>query len=103
MAARGLYKRPNSEFWYYDYIDSTGKRVRESTKTTDREAAQRILDDKRGRVARGEVVLQRADRVTFDEARQDLVEQYEAKQSRDMQELTARLAHVSRYFTGKRL
>ena len=57
--ARGLYKRAGSPLWYMDYTDSSGRRIRESSKTADREVAQRILDDKRGRVARGEVLCSR--------------------------------------------
>ena len=100
---RGLYQRPGSEYYYLDYLDASGRRVRESSKTTDRAEAQRVLDDRRGRVARGETVLPRADRITFDEARQNLIEAYEAKRTRDMQELTARLAHVTRFFNSRRL
>jgi integrase len=104
MATRsGLYQRPGSDFWYLDYVTADGRRVRESSKTTDHAEAQRILDDKRGRVARGDVLLPRADRITFDEARQDLVDFYTANAKRDMQELLARLAHVTRFFAGKRL
>jgi integrase len=86
-----------------DYIDSTGKRVRESAKTADRETAQRILDDRRGRVARGEVVLPRADKVTFDEARQDLLDHYRAHQTRRVDALNYLLAHLDKFFAGKKL
>jgi integrase len=101
--ARGLYKRPNSEFWYIDYITADGKRVRESAKTADRALAQRMLDDKRGRVARGEQILPRVDKVLWNEAAQDFIAMHEARRSRDMQELLARLAHVNQFFVGWRL
>jgi integrase len=100
---RGLYRRNGSEFWYFDYLNAEGERVRESSKTTDRETAQRLLDDRRGRIARGEVVLPRIDRVTFDEARQDLLDHYKAHQTRDMRGLEAILAHLTKFFAGKRL
>jgi hypothetical protein len=60
--------------------------VRESTKTTDRDAAQRILDDKRGRIARGEVVLPRTEKVTYDDAKRDLRAYYETHKARDVAE-----------------
>ena len=69
---RGPYQRPDSELWWISYTDASGRRVRESTRTTDKEAAKRLLKDKEGRAARGEVMLSRVDRVTCDEARADL-------------------------------
>jgi len=39
------------------YIGSDGQRVRESTRTNDMEAAKRLLKDREGRAARGEVLL----------------------------------------------
>jgi len=56
---RELYQRDGSEYYYLDYIDANGRRVRESSKTTDREAAQRMLDDRRRCIARGQAVLPR--------------------------------------------
>ena len=103
MRTRGIYRHPRSPFWFLDYTDSNGKRIRESSKTTDRAEAQRILDDKRGRVARGEVLLPRADKITFDEASADMLAHYQANQKRDLQELQGRLAHLTEYFAGKRL
>jgi hypothetical protein len=47
--AQGLYKRSDSEVYWISYTNATGKRVRESTKTTDRDTAQRILDDNAAR------------------------------------------------------
>ncbi len=99
----GLYKRPDSEVFWISYIDVNGTRRRESTKTTDRETAKRILDDRRGRVARGEILLPRVDRVTYDEGRADLLTYYETHGTRDLAEAKARLAHLDTFFTGRKL
>jgi integrase len=77
--------------------------VRESTKTTDYDTAKRILDDKRGRMARGEIVLPRADKVTYNEARDDLKRYYETHKTRDIDEAEARLKHLDSFFSGRRL
>ena len=61
---RGLYQRPDSEVWWLSYTAADGRRVRESAKTTDWETAKRVLDDKLGRLARGEVLLPRVDKIT---------------------------------------
>jgi hypothetical protein len=53
----GLYQRPDSDVYWISYNGSDGRRVRESTRTTDKEAAKRLLKDREGRAARGEVLL----------------------------------------------
>ena len=42
---RGLYQRPDSEVWWRSYTTADGRRVRESSRTTERETAKRILKD----------------------------------------------------------
>jgi len=44
----GLYQRPDSEVYWISYNGSDGRRVRESTRTTDKEAAKRLLKDREG-------------------------------------------------------
>jgi integrase len=85
------------------YRTADGRRVRESSKTTDREIAKRILEDKRGRLARGETLLPRVDRITYNEARDDLRTYYETHATRDLAEADARLKHLDRFFAGRRL
>src|SRR4030095_9166904 len=99
----GLYKRPDSETFWLSYTDVNGKRVRESSKTTDRETAKNMLKDREGRVARGEVLLPRADRVTYSEARADVLAHYETHGSRNVSEAKARLAHLDQFFNGWKL
>jgi integrase len=96
----GLYRRPDSETYWISYTDNKGKRVRESAGTTDKDEATRVLRDKQGRIARGENVLRRADRVMYGEIRNDLVTYYEVFGKRDMVEALGRLAHLDPYFTG---
>jgi len=99
----GLYQRPDSDLFWISYLDTSGRRVRESTKSTDLETAQRILDDKKGRLARGEELLPRVDKVTYEEAREDLLTYYRVHGTRDVAEAEGRLAHLDPYFTGTRI
>lgn len=101
--AQGLYQRPDSQVWWMSYTTVDGRRVRESAKTTDYDTAKRILDDKRGKIARGEVVLPRLDKIMYDEARVDLRTHYETHKTRDLDEADARLTHLDAFFTGRRL
>src|SRR5437867_8435532 len=100
---RGLYQRPDSEVWWISYTTVGGKRVRESTGTTVYDDAKRVLDDKRGRLARGEAVLPRLDKVTYDEAKKDLRAYYETHRTRDLHEADARRERLDVFFTGRRL
>jgi len=94
-----LYRRKGSGNWYLKYYVA-GRPVRESTGTDKRTVAAKILADREGRAARGEVVMPRADKVRFDEAMADLTQYYEAHGSRDMKEYSYRVAHLERFFRG---
>lgn len=39
-----LYRRNDGGHWHADYVDSSGKRIRRSTKTANKQAAQKLLD-----------------------------------------------------------
>src|SRR5215470_10181653 len=95
-----LYKR--GTIWWIKYY-ANGRPVRESTGTDKEKEAERILKQKEGRVAAGLPVLPRVDRITYDEAKQDLLQYYAASGSRDLTEAGFRLSHLDRVFGGWRL
>src|SRR5262249_32006638 len=99
----GLYQRPDSDVYWISYISSDGRRLRESTRTNDKEAAKRLLKDREGRAARGEVLLPRVDRITYDEARTDLIKFYKTYETRDIGEAEARLKHLDAFFSKRPL
>jgi hypothetical protein len=99
---KGLYQRPDSGVFWASYQDASGRRVRESLKTNDRHTAERLLLDKLGRIARGEQLLPRADKIKYDELRGDLIVYYETRETRDLAEARARLKHLDRFFVGRR-
>ena len=41
--AQGLFKKPNSRYWYADFTDASGRRVKRSTGTVDRKDAAALL------------------------------------------------------------
>ena len=67
--APGLFKR-GAIWWTKVYVN--GRPVRESTGCRQWEAAKRLLDQRRGRIAAGESMLPRMDRILYDEAAADL-------------------------------
>jgi integrase len=88
-------------WWCKYYVN--GRAVRESTRTKKETEAKRFLDGRRGRVAEGQPVLPRADRVRYEEAAQDLRAHYRTTGRRNLEEAEGRLAHLDRFFRGRRL
>jgi integrase len=96
----GLYKR-GKIFWAKFYIN--GVPMRESTGATTHAEAKRFRDARVGKVALGEPILRRADRIAWDEAAQDLRVFYATTGKRDLAEAETRLRHLAKFFAGRRL
>lgn len=79
--------------------ESTG--VAADTKTAP-EGARRFLKGREGRVATGQPILPRADRIRYDEVAADLRQHYEATRSRDLDEADHRLEYLKTFFAGRR-
>lgn len=94
----GLYRRPDSAIWWMSYQDALGRRVRMSTGTSDKGAAQSFLDDRRGRVVQGEPVVTGAHRVTVNDLADDLETEYKVNARRSLDRLQDALTHVRRAF-----
>ena len=88
-------------YWIKYYAQ--GKAIRENTRTDSHEAARTILKEREGRVGRGEPVLLRVDRVTYDEASADLKQHYATTGERGKVESNRRFAHLDPFFAGRRL
>src|ERR1043166_8584943 len=108
MASRGyLYRQkgrdgaPLPTWWCKYYRD--GVPIRESTGTDKHGQALRFLTARAGKVAAGEPVLVRADKVRYEEAEADLVAHYETTGSRKLSEVRKRLKHLTPFFAGDRL
>jgi integrase len=92
---------PGQIWWVKYYRD--GRPIRESTGTTSESAARRFLKEREGRVATGQPILPRADRIRYEEVAQDLRRHYETTGARDLDEADFRLAHLRRFFLGRRI
>lgn len=91
-----------SPTWWVKYYVA-GRPVRENTETTKDTEARRFLNERVGRVATGQPILPRVERVTYEDAAKDLRAYYETTGSRDLEEADWRLAHLKPFFTGMRL
>jgi integrase len=96
----GLYRRGNV-WWAKYYVN--GRPVRESTGTEKETEAKRFLDGRRGRVATGQAILPRVDRLKWDEIRDDLKRHYETTGKRNVKEAGRRFKHLDPFFDGRRV
>lgn len=93
-----VFKR-NRTWWIKFY--QNGKPIRESSRSTRKSDAERLLKLREGAVAKGEPISLRAERITVDELLDDVVLDYEANgKSVERVRLSART--LKRFFGGMR-
>jgi integrase len=95
-----LYRR--GTIWWVKYYEN-GRPRRESTGTEKETEARRLLKEREGRVATGQPILRRADRISYEEVAQDLRQHYQITGLRDLEEAEDRLKHLDAFFDGKRI
>jgi hypothetical protein len=100
-AAKAAGTLKESPVWWCKYYVN-GRPVRTSTGTEKRQEAENFLADRMGRVATGQPILPRADRVRYDELAADLRAHYQATGCRNLEEAGWRLTHLHAFFTGRR-
>jgi site-specific recombinase XerD len=91
-----------SSLWWVKYY-ANGRPIRESTGTEKETEARRFLKAREGRVATGQPILPRVDRIRYGEVAEDLRRHYETSGDRDLREARARFEHLARFFTGRRV
>jgi hypothetical protein len=79
MTRGHLYKR-GRVWWMKFYVD--GRPVYEST-GQEKEQAQRVLNGRLGKIAAGQPIVPRLDRITYVEVAKDLKDHYASSGSRD--------------------
>jgi integrase len=95
-----LYRRGN--IWWVKYY-ANGCPIRESTGTEKETEARRFLREREGRVAIGQPILRRTERIGYEEAAQDLRQHYQTTGSRNLGEAGHRLKHLDAFFVGRRI
>ncbi len=94
-----VYKR--GRVWWLAYYQH-GKQVQESARTTSQSEAKRLLREREGKVATGQPILHRADRIGYEELAHDLCEHYATTGVRNLEETGYRLKHLGHYFKNMR-
>jgi len=98
-----LLKNGERQATYKISYSVNGRKVIESTGVTSEAEAKRILKEREGRVATGQPILPRVDKVKYDEVRDDLCRYYSATGARELVEVGKRLSHLDKFFGGARV
>ena len=95
-----IYKRGKT-YWLHYYVD--GNSVSESARTSDRAEARRILQAKIGQVAEGRYTGPAAERVTFEDLVQGLLNDYRANAKKTLKWAERRIRlHLAPFFGGRK-
>lgn len=87
--------------WYYIAYYADGKQVCEATGTKERAEARRILQARLGQLAEGRYVGPAADRVTFEELSEGLLNDYQVNGRKTLQDTEIRVRkHLFPFFGG---
>jgi len=88
--------------WWLDY-SYEGKRIRESSGTTDKAEARKFLQSRLGEVADERYVGLAAERVTFDDLAEMLLTDYKVNEKKSLADTERRVRkHLSPFFGGQR-
>ncbi len=95
-----LYQR--GQVWWVKYYVN-GRPIRESAGTEKETEARRLLKEREGRVATGQPIIKRADRIRYEEVAEDLRQHYRTTGRRNLKEADYRLEHLKAFFAGRRV
>jgi hypothetical protein len=94
-----VYKR-GRVFWISYYVK--GDHFCENSHSRDKGEARRLLQQRLGELADGRFVGPRADRVTFDELADDMLNDYRINGKKSLKDAERTVRALSRFFRGRR-
>src|SRR5262245_25221420 len=95
--------RKRGKFYQIRYYRN-GQRIEETTEYTSYDEARTLLKDREGEISKGVAITTRSIRLTFDDAVQDVIDDYTVNGKPSKPELERRIRlHVKPYFTGRRM
>jgi hypothetical protein len=93
-----VYQRPDSPVWWLKY-SRHGKAYRESTKTTDRKKADKMLRNRLAEITTGTFVGPQGERVKIQELAEDMVREYRINARKSIDDVETRLRmHLLPFF-----
>ena len=95
--------RKRGKIWWIRYY-SNGKRIEESSHSSKESEATNLLRQREGDIARGIAMTPKAGRVRFEEAAEDLFNDYRANRKRSLDDIERRVnKHLRPFFGGRRM
>jgi hypothetical protein len=96
-----VYRR-GRRYWIQYYVPGEATPRRESARTESARDAQDLLTQRLAKIAKGEPIIPRVDRILYDELVTDLTLHYSTTGCRDLGEADKRFRHLKRFFAGRR-
>jgi len=96
-----VYQQKGSANWWVQY-SARGRVVRESSGSTNRTDAVRLLKQQIGKIAMGQPVGPQVERTTFEDLARVIENEYLANERASLKRLRHSLAHLRRFFGGDR-
>ena len=90
-----IYQRGN--VWWIKYYRN-GRYYRESTKTTKKMVAQKLLERREGEIAQGKMPSILFEKVTFEELAEDFLRDYRINQKKSLARAERSVNHLKRFF-----
>ena len=89
-------QKKTSTWWIQYFV--RGKRYRESSGSSTRADAVNLLKQRVGQAAQGRIVAPRAEKTTFEQLAQMLIDDYEANERKSRKRIRFSLAHLREFF-----
>jgi integrase len=102
QAAKAADLLRESPGWWMQFYQG-GRKVRENCHTEREQEARKMLNARLGVVANGGPILPQASKVTYEQAKLDLVDHYSTSAERNLEEAGWRFKHLDPYFRGRKL
>ena len=95
--------RKRGDTWWIRYY-ANGKRFEETSRSTKELDAKNLLRQREGDIARGIAMTPKVGRVRFEEAAEDLFNDYRANRKRSLDDIERRVnKHLRPFFGGRRM
>jgi len=95
-----IYKRGNT--WWIKYYRN-GKCFRESSGTTKKMVAKKLMDRREGEIAQGKVPSVHFEKITFDQLAEDFLRDYRINKKKSLKRAESSVNHLNKYFERDRV
>ncbi|QTA82742.1 Phage integrase SAM-like domain [Desulfonema limicola] len=92
-----VYKRGKSKYYWIQYYRN-GRRYRESSKSTKKMVAEKLLARRMGDIAQGKVPGIHFDKITFKQLADDFIRDYQINEKKSLKRAKQSIKHLTKFF-----